>query len=142
MLKCKLLAFIFYYCYTTDMKNVLQKNHLKNTTCRTEILRCLSATKKPIAAETIHVKLKKQFDLVTIYRNLNAFEAKGIVFRETINKADCFYLADIPHHHIICRSCDAVACLPCDHKKFTIPHFKNIAHRLVLTGICRQCAQA
>ncbi|OGY50091.1 MAG: hypothetical protein A3J59_04720 [Candidatus Buchananbacteria bacterium RIFCSPHIGHO2_02_FULL_56_16] len=124
------------------MEMILRQKRLKATPGRLAMLKCLAANNHPISAETIHTKLKQRFDLVTIYRNLEAFERSGIVFRETMRKTDCFYLADAPHHHIFCRSCEAVACVACDHKIVSVPNFKNIAHRLVLTGICRKCVDA
>lgn len=124
------------------METVLRQKHLKATPGRLALLKYLSATQHPISAETIHAKLKQRFDLVTIYRNLKAFERAGIVFRETIGKTDCFYLAEKPHHHIICRSCQTVECIPCDHRTFPVPNFKNVTHQLVLTGTCKTCADA
>ena len=124
------------------MENILRQNKLKVTPGRLAILKYLSANRRPVSAETIHAKLRQRADLVTIYRNLEAFERAGIVFRETIGKTDCFYLADTPHHHIVCRHCEAISCLPCDHTTFSVPNFKNVTHQLVLTGTCKACADA
>lgn len=124
------------------MENILRQKKLKATPGRLAMLKCLSAHHRPISAEIIHAKLKQRVNLVTIYRNLEAFEKAGIVFCETIGKTDCYYLADAPHHHIVCRHCEAVECVPCDHQPLTATKFKNIVHRLVLTGTCQKCADA
>ena len=124
------------------METILRQKQLKATPGRLAMLKCLAANRRPISAETIHARLKQRVDLVTIYRNLETFERAGIVFRETIGKTDCFYLADTPHHHIVCRSCEAVVCVPCDHKTVSVPNFKNVTHQLVLTGTCKTCANA
>src|SRR3989338_6036144 len=102
------------------METILRQKQLKATPGRLAMLKCLAANRRPISAETIHARLKQRVDLVTIYRNLETFERAGIVFRETIGKTDCFYLADTPHHHIVCRSCEAVVCVPCDHKTVSV----------------------
>ncbi|NUM25827.1 MAG: transcriptional repressor [Candidatus Buchananbacteria bacterium] len=121
------------------MQNILKKSGLKNTACRKHIIGVLIKTHEPISAETLYQKLKKQYDLVTIYRNLAAFEQKGIVFKEHINKIDRYYIDNAQHHHITCTSCGKTECVPCTHNNFKIKNFINIKHQLVLSGICQGC---
>ena len=123
------------------MKKVLKNNGLKTTPGRLEILRTLSINDKPKTAEEIYKKLKKQYNLVTIYRNLEKFEEKKIIFKESINKKDFYYLAKTQHHHIICRRCEKIECVPCSRQKFHIKNFSQIKHQLLLTGICSKCAK-
>jgi Fe2+ or Zn2+ uptake regulation protein len=92
-----------------------------------------------MTVETMHQKLKQRFDLVTMYRNAEAFAKVGMLFKETIGRTDYYYLAAHQHHHIVCRSCNTMECLPCDHTVIRVPHFKNITHQLVLTGVCDHC---
>ena len=122
------------------MKNLLEKTGLKNTPCRLAIIELLSKSKTPFTAEVIHQALKKIYDLATIYRNLESFEKKGLVFKETISRVDYYYLGNA-NHHIICRVCSAIECVPCNHHKFNVNNFTNISHQLLLTGVCNRCAK-
>ncbi|MFH0804866.1 MAG: hypothetical protein V1916_01575, partial [Patescibacteria group bacterium] len=52
----------------------------------------------------------------------------------------CYYLAPAEHHHVVCRRCHRVECVPC-HVEFRAPRsFRDIDHRLSLTGTCTSCA--
>lgn len=123
------------------MEKLLRQNGLKATPGRLAMLKFLSQKGKPQTAETIYKGLKEQFDLVTIYRNLEKFRQKNLVFKESLAKKDFYYMDQSPHHHIVCENCETMECVPCSHQKFTIKNFTNIKHQLLLTGICRQCAK-
>ena len=68
------------------MEKLLKKNNLKVTPGRIDILNLLSLGDAPKTAETIYKSLKKKYDLVTVYRNLESFEKKGLLFKETAGK--------------------------------------------------------
>ena len=121
------------------MTKILNKYGLKNTACRQAILDILSKSHQPIAAETIRQKLKNRYNLVTIYRNLSAFEQKGMIFKENINRIDCYYMDDAQHHHVVCNNCGKMECIPCTHDQLKIKNFINVKHQLVLTGTCQKC---
>lgn len=129
------------YVIIKYMENILKENNLKITLGRLEILRVLSIDNKPKTAEEIYKKMKKKYDLVTIYRNLELFNSKEIIFKENANKKDFYYLAKSQHHHIICRDCEKMECIPCSHKQFSINNFSQIKHQLLLTGICLKCSK-
>src|SRR3989344_775366 len=122
------------------MEKLLKKNNLKVTPGRIDILNLLSLGDAPKTAETIYKSLKKKYDLVTVYRNLESFEKKGLLFKETAGKKDYYYLASSPHHHIVCRNCQKMESVPCSHQQFTAKNFTEITHQLLLTGVCRQCS--
>lgn len=131
---------LYFICASIGhMEKVLKNKGLKVTPGRLEILEVLSSDDKPKTAEDVYKKLKKKYDLVTIYRNLEAFEDKGIIFKESVNKKDFYYLAQSQHHHIVCRTCEKMECIPCSHEKFSIKNFSQIKHQLLLTGICKKC---
>ena len=122
------------------MEKLLRKHHLKVTPSRIDIFDLLSHGDTPKTAETIYKSLKKKHDLATIYRNLENFEKKGLIFKETAEKKDYYYLAESPHHHIVCRNCKKMECVPCSHQRFEAKNFTEIKHQLLLTGLCRQCS--
>jgi len=125
-----------------DIVNIIKKFGLKITPARVDILSLLSGDETPISTELIYKKLKEKYDLATIYRNMSIFVQKGAVFLETIGHSDRYYLSNSEHHHIVCRSCDAVSCIPCEHKggKLKVKGFSDVSHRLLLTGLCKKCS--
>lgn len=124
-----------------DAVNIIKKFGLKLTPARIDILKLLSKDETPISAELIHKKLRGKYDLATIYRNMSIFVQRGVVFLEAIGHSDRYYLSNSEHHHIVCRSCDIVECLPCEHheEKINVKGFTDVSHNLVLTGLCKKC---
>lgn len=121
------------------MENIIKNKGLKVTPGRIDILGCLNKDNRPKTAEEIYKKLSQRYDLATIYRNLETFEKKGVIFKESVDKKDYYYLAESKHHHIVCRLCKKMQCIPCSHQKFNIKNFTNIKHQLLLTGVCNEC---
>ncbi len=91
----------------------------------------------------------------TVYRNLRVLEDAGVVARiVTSGEFACFELAEdlsSHHHHLICRSCHAVADfeVPADVEDALgrlleeVPAangFQAERHRLDLIGVCSDCA--
>lgn len=126
---------------STKGEKLLKKIGLKVTPGRLEMLEILSKSDTPKTAEYLHQALGKKHDLVTIYRNLENFENKGLIFKENLGKKDYYYLAESPHHHIVCQNCEKMECVPCSHAKFNIKNFTHIKHRLLLLGVCSRCAK-
>ena len=118
----------------SDLKNL----GIKLTRPRQAIYKVLTQNQKPLSAQEIHRKLNGRFDLASVYRNLNLLAGRGLIYSEVLGQESCFYLADLPHHHIICRSCGRLECLPCRHQ-IKVKHFRVIKHRLTLSGLCDQC---
>lgn len=121
-------------------KERLKQAGYKLTMPREELIDFLSKHQAPIAAIDIYQALKKQMDKVTVYRVLEVLEKVGIVFRETIDEKNLYYLAEEEHHHIVCRQCSHIECVPCNHFKIKVSNFKNIKHNLSLSGLCKKCA--
>src|SRR3989338_7720618 len=124
------------------MKNLLEKYRLKITPGRLAILEYLTKHRQPVSADTISKKLHQSYDLATIYRSLEIFAAKKIIFFEVINNVKNYYFAPKPHHHIICRRCQKTKCLPCSHDHLAVAEFSQISHQLLLSGVCHQCLKS
>ncbi len=122
-------------------REVLKKSGYKLTKPRKLVLDYLAKKHQPISAQQIYQSLKNNLDQTTVYRILEVLEELGIVFKEIGNKQALYYLADKQHHHIICRNCGCIQCVPCNHAFKQIKNFKNIRHQLVLTGLCNKCSK-
>lgn len=118
---------------------VLKKAGLSSTKPRQLIIDLLSQDKSLLSAGDIFKVLADKIDKVTVYRNLEALEKAGLVFRELSGKETLYYLADKQHHHISCEKCGLTQCLPCEHIFKKIKNFSQIKHQLVLTGVCNKC---
>ena len=134
-----------------DFLSLIKEQGLKNTPTRRAILEVFSSDCKPINAENIHEKLKKEgVNLVTIYRTLESFEQAGILKRLSLNKPSAYYeLAANHHHHLICTNCGMVEGFEeCDigevsNKALKGSKFQTVSgHSLELFGKCKKCARA
>jgi len=116
---------------------LLDKSELKFTKHRKTVFEFLHKFVHPVSADFIRQKTK--LDKVTIYRILELFEKNKIIFSEIFSDKKRYYIADKPHHHIVCQSCQKMSCVPCSHDLPKIKGFKNIKHNIYLTGICNNC---
>lgn len=115
---------------------------------RKALLRLLLDSDKPLSAEETHAALGAgDYDLVTVYRNLETFESAGIATRiQTEAGKSLFELSahEHHHHHIICRKCHKAECLEhCEVEKLesiaTALGFTEVTHVLELYGVCQDC---
>lgn len=128
--------------------NSLKKERLRITEPRKALLRLLIELSKPFSAEEIHEKLgSESFDLVTVYRNLEAFEHAGIVNRIPTESGKSLYELNAEqhhYHHIICRKCHRTEKLEtCEVMKLeklaSDLGYSEITHVLELYGVCETC---
>ena len=128
--------------------SVLRRDGLRVTNQRRSILRLLVDAGQPLSAEDIHSRIEPgSSDLVTVYRNLEAFEQAGIVQRVVMEKGrHLFELVqeNHHHHHIICRKCHRAEKLDfCEVEKLeTLAKnlgYSHVSHVLELYGICSEC---
>ncbi|MFA5134871.1 MAG: Fur family transcriptional regulator [Patescibacteria group bacterium] len=123
-----------------DFVRALQKAGYKCTKPRLALLSHFKNSASPQTPQQIHRSVKRQgIDLTTVYRTLEVFRKVGIVFREEMMSESRFFLAEKEHHHIICRTCGTIRCLPCNVKLPKPKGFSKIKHAFTLTGICSDC---
>lgn len=132
-----------------DLSNVLKTSGFKTTPIRLAILEVFSHDCKPINAEYIHQKLKKQkVNIVTIYRTLTSFENAGILKRVYLQKDSVYYeMSGHHHHHIVCTDCGLVEGFDdCDLDNLSKKVLKSsdkfntiTKHSLELFGQCKKC---
>ncbi|MBC8388314.1 MAG: transcriptional repressor [Actinobacteria bacterium] len=122
-----------------DYLKIVQKSGYKLTKPRTKIIKFLESQSMPLTARSICRSLGYKIDLSSIYRSLNIFKKLNIVFEEEINREGYYYISEKHHHHIICRKCGYIECIPCTSKFYNVKNFKDISHKLALTGTCSKC---
>jgi Fe2+ or Zn2+ uptake regulation protein len=117
---------------------------------RERVLSTLLGMDRPSSAEEIRKRAKlPPSDLVTIYRNLETFEALGVLQRIPLeNGTQLFELTapDEHYHHLICRECHKAERLSfCISKevvnKAKKSGYSQIAHIMEVYGLCKQCVQ-
>lgn len=129
------------------MQEILKHAGLKVTKNRLAVLDFLITSKKPLSVEDIFKKLKTA-DQVTIYRILNQFVLKDIVYQTDFRSGKAYFeFQDHHHHHIVCKNCgyleEVEICLP---EKFiqmvqkSSSKFKKVSdHALEFFGTCGKC---
>jgi Fur family ferric uptake transcriptional regulator len=129
----------------SDTVDLLHTMGLKNTPFRLELFQLLHRAKKPLTAAEILNSLKKNtVDKVTLYRNLEMLEEKGVLCRHYFNEQEAKYeLRDEPHHHhhMICNSCHVVQDVPDCHFPPTasVDGFDIQHHHVEFFGLCKKC---
>ena len=152
--KVRVVASGLHLRYYANMKidtiNMLKNKKLKVTPARVTVLSMFSENCKPMNAEDIFNKFKKEIDRVTVYRTLASFEKNKILKRVDLRKDSVYYeLASHHHHHITCTDCGAI-------ESFETCEIQNVSkkilnksskfnsinqHSLELFGVCKSCSK-
>jgi len=122
---------------------------LKVTHQRVEVFRELLMAIDHPAADKLHQRLREKLPMIsldTVYRTLTTLAKYGLINRvETPESLARFEVAQIRHHHLICRSCGEI-------KDFVCPIIDGVAlpdelqtwgkidnKNMVVYGVCRKC---
>ena len=132
-----------------QVRNLLSESLLKITRQREVILTKILELDRPFNVNDLRSVLEKRFDIVTIYRILEAFSKKNII-REisSLDGVKYFELSCVHHPihpHFICENCHGIYCLGAiDYKdslklsKYAESH--NISSiSISFTGVCDRC---
>ncbi|MDQ8202099.1 Fur family transcriptional regulator [Pelagicoccus sp. SDUM812003] len=126
----------------------LKRERYRITEPRKALLRLLVDSERPLSAEEAHDRLgSSDYDLVTVYRNLETFETAGIATRILTESGKSLFelnRSEHHHHHIICRKCHRAERLDhCEIEKLetlaTKLGFTEVTHVLELYGVCDDC---
>src|SRR5215470_6037253 len=106
---------------TTDLDDLLKRNHLSITESRKKILSLFINHTGALAHGDIEKKAGEKFDRVTVYRTLQTFVEKGIIHTiptsdNSVRYALCKDNCTEGHHHdnhihFICLQCGTTLCL-------------------------------
>ena len=136
----------------TDISRILQRLKecgLRLTRNRENLVEVLARAEQPLSADELRQKAGvAETDLVTVYRNLEAFQSAGILQRIPLeNGSQLFELTDLDdhYHHLICRQCHKTerldVCLGDQlSKQAASLGYMQIKHVLEVYGICGECA--
>jgi Fur family ferric uptake transcriptional regulator len=103
------------------------------------------------SAQALHLELVQsgqRVSLATVYRNLQALAADGLVDQVRVEGAETLYRVcaeEGHHHHVVCRSCGrSTAVTGPDFEAWadsvaSAAGFTDVGHRLEITGLCRAC---
>lgn len=128
-------------------QDILKEAEMKVTKNRVAVLDLLITSGKPLSVEDVFKKLKTA-DQVTIYRILNQFVLKGIVYQTDFRSGKAYFeFQDHHHHHIVCKGCgdleEVDICLPENFIKKVqgdSSKFKKVSdHALEFFGLCCKC---
>jgi Fur family transcriptional regulator, ferric uptake regulator len=127
---------------------ILKDNHLKSTEQRIEILNVIISNSGPFSIQDIKNKLKKNIDLVTIYRFIDILKENKII-SEVYNSEGTKYFEFSPvhtHPHFICKKCRKIFCIKdflidkdLEIKKELIKDYEVNSISINLNGICNSC---
>ena len=135
----------------SDVLERLRQCGLRMTRNRESLVEVLIDSDHPLSADEIRKAAGfASTDLVTVYRNLEAFQSAGLLQRIPLeNGSQLFELTDLNdhYHHLICRECHKTerleVCLGEKlSKKAKTLGYTQIAHVLEVYGICGECASS
>ena len=135
----------------SDVLERLRQCGLRMTRNREKLVEVLIDSDHPLSADEIREAAGfASTDLVTVYRNLEAFQSAGLLQRIPLeNGSQLFELTDLNdhYHHLICRECHKTerleVCLGEKlSKKAKTLGYTQIAHVLEVYGLCGECASS
>ena len=124
----------------------------KHSKKRDAILNCMRGTTCHPTAEWVYQQLKPQFpdlSLGTVYRNIAAFKAEGMIDSVgVVNGLERYDANTAPHAHIICTGCGAVL----DAETVVLPEdllarvqsdtgCELLGYQITFSGTCPHCLQ-
>ncbi|MCA9353601.1 transcriptional repressor [Candidatus Nomurabacteria bacterium] len=129
------------------VSEVFEKSNIKQTLSREKVLSILIESRKPLCVQDIRNLSGGELDRVSIYRNLECFLSRGIIYRSDFRKGRAFFEYQTNHHHhITCTICgdresidfcisDKLDKIKSSLKKFNSPS----NHILEFFGKCKKC---
>lgn len=113
---------------------------MRLTKHRQDILNQLEAGERAWSASELQAVLP-HINLVTIYRNLEAFAEAGLVKKMNFSGKEAQYeIQHTPHHHAVCTDCERVIHFTVADEKlkqqFVLPHFNINDIEITIRGHC------
>lgn len=131
-----------------DLARLIKEAGLKITRGRVSVLEFLYKNNEPVSIDVIRKKIKN-IDNVTIYRILNNFVEKGIVYQTNFRDGKAYFeYQEKHHHHLVCTNCGLKEsldiCIDKDIYQNVIKKSKSFGfiktHMLEFFGLCNKCA--
>ncbi|MDK2946643.1 Fur family transcriptional regulator [Geotoga petraea] len=119
---------------------------MRMTKARRDILKIFNENDKPLNAEQLSKILEEDYDLSTIYRNLNFFEEQAILRSIVFSDKIKYYFTSKGHYHFVyCTKCKKFQkinkCFEEEFKKHINKKldFEVKSHTLYFEGLCHDC---
>lgn len=131
-------------------EKILQQHNLKNTRIRQAVLSLLIQAEEGLSHQDLSKSLDMDFDRVTLFRTLHAFEESGILHKIIDLNGTAKYAYTLPdkdknkhsHAHFICLNCGQVVCLDETFLLNEIKVPKGFVKQTIdvqVKGICVKC---
>lgn len=129
--------------------DILQKHQLKNTRLRYAVLSELMQATSGLSHQDLSKSLSLDFDRVTLFRTLNAFEEAGILHKVMDLNGVAKYAftteaeqKEESHAHFLCLKCEGIFCLDYVSELDNIPvprGFQKTGLSVQVKGLCAAC---
>jgi len=122
------------------IETMLKNNGLKITPGRKSVLEILMEEKEPLSIDEI--KSKVSSNITTVYRILEKFVEKGLVYQTDFRDGKSYFeFQKNHHHHVTCTSCGKKEEVDvCIDNNIKTKNFKRIkSHMLEFFGECKEC---
>lgn len=136
----------------TQVVELLQKNKLRVTPSRVDILSAILSADQALSYQQISTATANKYDKVTLYRSFKTFVEKKLIHEVKSENGQtkyngCFPSCSHDHHpdshvHFICNSCEKIVCLYDIHVPEVSIDQKFQVSEVVLNikGTCEECA--
>jgi Fe2+ or Zn2+ uptake regulation protein len=134
----------------TALAAALRERGQRSTPQRLAIARVLTDLDRHVTAERVHAEVSARMpgvSLPTVYATLDLLEELGLARRVATEGGAVVYDPRIDeHHHLVCRSCGAIADVDAPVDISTVraaaraTGFQLDASQVVVRGLCADCA--
>jgi Fur family ferric uptake transcriptional regulator len=133
------------------VEEILQQHSLKNTKIRQAVLGLLMQSTEGLSHQDLSKSLDMDFDRVTLFRTLHAFEENGILHKIIDLNGTAKYAYTLPqdkntgnhsHAHFMCLNCGQVVCLDETFllNEIKVPQgFEKKTIDVQVKGVCAKC---
>ena len=133
-----------------NVEEILQQHSLKNTKIRQAVLGLLMQSAEGLSHQDLSKSLDVNFDRVTLFRTLHAFEENGILHKIIDLNGTAKYAYTLPdkntndhsHAHFMCLNCGQVVCLDETFllNEIKVPQgFQKKTIDVQVKGVCAKC---
>lgn len=127
---------------------ILNKHHLKRTSCREGILEVIMSANQALSESEIRDQLPGNYDRTTFYRSFKTLVEHHIIHKIVVDNLLVKYELDNSvtskkeHAHFYCNSCEEVRCLEnVEISQPNIPEgYKVQEQEIIVKGLCSDCS--
>src|SRR5581483_11068369 len=134
------------------LSDLFRAHGRKITAQRQCIFRALEGDVSHPSAERVHEKVRQEMpnvSLKTFYQTLNDLAELGQISALDLGTGAARFApnTDLPHHHLVCRSCGKVRDLVADFPALQVPSraaqgFETSSAEVIFRGLCDGCQRS